>query len=111
LNSFSSDKKRCSIELLLHFYKNSNKTDEVEEHNNPKRKVIAVDLQRVLFNGYNVAKKMKNDENKNDIAPSNRITCKVCGSSELNFRITMLKLASDPGRVALFIGSMRLLRN
>ncbi len=98
--------------INIEFYNiNNNNIDDVEEHNKPKRNVIAVNVHRRLFAGQSVAKKMKNDESKNDIAPNNRINLNSNGSFTLNFIITMLKLANDPGRVALFIGSRRLLLN
>jgi hypothetical protein len=54
---------------------------------------------------------MKNDDNKNDMAPKSKIKRSSKGSSILNLIITILKLANDPGRVALLIGSKRLLCN
>ena len=78
------------------------------EQHNPIRKVDAVSVQSLPLVGYSVAKKMKNDDSRNIIAPINRNSLKMKGSSAENFSMAMLSEARVPGRAALLMGSTRL---
>ena len=48
---------------------------------------------------------MKNEVNRNIIAPIERVNCNRTGSSVLNFNMDILKAARVPGREAFIIGS------
>jgi hypothetical protein len=62
---------------------------------------VEVRAHRFFRVGYNVAKKMKTEDNRNMIAPINRISLSSKGSPALNLRIVILNPASVAGRVAL----------
>lgn len=86
----------------------SSKTDEVIEQNSPMRNVEAVNVHSFPRVGYSVAKKMKNEDKRNIIAPMTRNSLNMNGSSAENFRTATLSEAKVHGRAALLIGSTRL---
>ncbi len=62
---------------------------------------MAVIVHKFFRVGYRVAKKIKNEDKRNIIAPTRRMSLSSNGSSTLNLRIVILKPASVAGRVAL----------
>ena len=78
------------------------------EQHSPMRNVEAVRVHSFPRVGYNVAKKMKNEERRNIIAPTTRASLNISGSSAENLRTAMLSDASVHGRAALLMGSTRL---